>query len=72
MRSCLGRKFAQVEHVAVMMALFREHCMQPVLQVGEPIEQALKKIMNVVNDKDIVLLMQMLHLEKAILEWQKR
>lgn len=72
LRSCPGKKFAQVEHVAIMATLFREHRVRPVLQAGESMEQALKRIMNVVEDKGMVLLMQMLHPENAVLEWQKR
>lgn len=70
-RSCPGRKFAQVEHVAVMATLFREHRVQPVLQPGEYMEQALKRIMKVVDDNGMVLLMQMLHPQNAVLEWRK-
>lgn len=71
-RSCPGRKFAQVEHVAIMATLFRNHGVQPVLRAGESMEQALRRIMDVVEDKGVVLLMQMLHPEKAVLEWRKR
>lgn len=71
-RRCPGRKFAQVEHVAVMATLFREHRVQPVLQPGELMDQSLKRIMKVVEDKGMVLLMQMLHPQKAVLEWRKR
>lgn len=46
--------------------------MQPVLQAGESMDQALKRIMDVVEDKGVVLLMQMLHPENAALEWRKR
>lgn len=71
-RSCPGKKFAQVEHVAVMATLFREHRVQPVQQPAEAMEQSLKRIMKVVEDKGMVLLMQILHPQNAVLEWRKR
>lgn len=70
-RSCPGKKFAQVEHVAVIATLFQKHQVQPVLQAGESMDQALKRIMEVVNDRGMVLLMQILHPEKGVLEWRK-
>jgi cytochrome P450 len=70
-RSCPGRKFAQVEHVAVMASLFRAHRVQPVLRAGESMKQASKRIMDVIDDRGMKLLMQMLHPENAVLEWQK-
>lgn len=58
--------------MAVMATLFREHRVQPVREPGEPMEQSLKRIMKVVGDKGMVLLMQMLHPQNAVLEWRKR
>lgn len=71
-RSCPGKKFAQVEHVAVMAALFRDHRVQPVLKAGEGMTQACLRIMDVVEDKGMVLLLQMLNPENAIVEWKRR
>ncbi|MCJ1466040.1 hypothetical protein MMC07_004659 [Pseudocyphellaria aurata] len=71
-RSCPGRKFAQVEHVAVMAALFKDHRVQPVLKPGENMQQACLRIMDVVEDKGMVLLLQMLNPENANVEWQRR
>lgn len=71
-RSCPGKKFAQVEHVAVMAALFRNHRVQPVLKAGESMKQACLRIMDVVEDKGMILLLQMLNPENANVEWQTR
>ncbi len=70
-RSCPGKKSAQVEFVAVMAALFHEHQVQPVLQAEESMAQGLRRIMDVVNDRVMMLLMQILHPEKAVVEWRK-
>ncbi len=70
-RSCPGKRLAQVEFVGVMAALFHEHQVQPVLQAEESMEQGLRRMMDVVDDRGLVLLMQILHPEKAVVEWRK-
>ncbi|KAF2122171.1 cytochrome P450 monooxygenase-like protein [Lophiotrema nucula] len=72
LRACPGKKFAQVEHVAVMVAIFREHCVAPVKLAGEDDAAAKKRTLDVVNDAGMVLLLQMFHPEKAALQWRKR
>ncbi|KKY20233.1 putative cytochrome p450 monooxygenase [Diplodia seriata] len=42
-RACPGKKFAQVEHAAVMAALFHSHRVEPVRLAGEDMEQARKR-----------------------------
>ncbi|KAF2248737.1 cytochrome P450 monooxygenase-like protein [Trematosphaeria pertusa] len=72
LRACPGKKFAQVEHVAVMAAIFRDHCVMPVKEAGEDDAAARLRVLNVVNDSGMVLLLQMFHPEKAALQWKKR
>jgi cytochrome P450 len=71
-RSCPGKKFAQVEHVAVMVAMFREHCVVPVRGEGESESAARARAMATLDNTGMVLLLQMLSPEKTPLEWKKR
>ncbi|EOD45005.1 putative cytochrome p450 protein [Neofusicoccum parvum UCRNP2] len=71
-RACPGKKFAQVEHVAVMAGLFRSYRAVPVRQAGEDEAAARERVKKVVDDTGMVLLLQMLHPEKAVVEWKKR
>lgn len=58
--------------MVVMAALFKDHRVQPVLKPGESMQQACLRIMDVVEDKGMVLLLQMLNPENATVEWQMR
>lgn len=71
-RSCPGKKFAQVEHVAVMVAMFRDHCVAPARREGESELKARARAVETLKDTGMVLLLQMLHPEKTPLEWRKR
>jgi cytochrome P450 len=71
-RSCPGKKFSQVEHVAVMVAMFCEHCVAPMRHDGESQQAARERAVATVKDTGMLLLLQMLHPEKTPLVWQKR
>ncbi|KAF2688987.1 cytochrome P450 monooxygenase-like protein [Lentithecium fluviatile CBS 122367] len=71
-RSCPGKKFAQVEHVAVMVAMFRDHFVAPARLEGEGEEAARERTRSTLRDTGMVLLLQILHPEKAPLEWKAR
>lgn len=72
-RDCPGRKFSQVEFVATMATLFREWTVEPVLLQGERPGDARKRVLDLIhNESQPVLLLQMLHPEKAPLVWKKR
>ncbi|KAL8837432.1 MAG: hypothetical protein Q9170_002516 [Blastenia crenularia] len=74
LRNCPGKKFSQVEFVATMAGLFREWRVDPILEGGEVhLNVARKRIMNMVeNDTGQVLLLQLLHPERAALAWKHR
>ncbi|CAD6574401.1 MAG: hypothetical protein ASARMPRED_006689 [Alectoria sarmentosa] len=73
LRSCPGRKFSQVEFVAVMAGLFREARVKPVLDPGENDEMARRRIALLVErESGMVLLLQILRPEKARLVWERR
>ncbi|QSZ36703.1 hypothetical protein DSL72_006586 [Monilinia vaccinii-corymbosi] len=68
-RPCPGKKFSQVEFVAAMVALFKRHRVEIVLEDGETQEQAKQRVMGVVKDNIVVLLLQMRSPEKVGLRW---
>ncbi|KAF2090209.1 cytochrome P450 monooxygenase-like protein [Saccharata proteae CBS 121410] len=71
-RGCPGKKFAQVEHVAVMAKLFKEHVVRPKRREGESEEEARRAVQGVIDDSGMVLLLQLLRPERASLVWGKR
>ncbi|RYC61640.1 hypothetical protein CHU98_g4574 [Xylaria longipes] len=72
-RSCPGKKFSQVEFVATMAALFWDWRVSPEPMRGETIEKARARLLNLIEtDSAQVLLLQMLHPERAPLRWTKR
>ena len=72
-RSCPGRKFSQVEFVAVMAGLFGAWKVKPVPEPGEDDAMARSRIQRLVErESGMVLLLQMLHPEKAVLAWERR
>ena len=70
LRGCPGRKFSQVEHLALMASIFRSHKVKPVQERGESIEKARNRIMNVIKDSGWALNIQMFHPERASIEWE--
>ena len=72
-RSCPGRKFAQVEFVGVLVGLFRDFKVRPVPLRGEDDEMARARLLHQIRyDTGMRLLLQMLHPERAVLEWRRR
>jgi cytochrome P450 len=73
LRNCPGKKFSQVEFVATMAGLFRNWRVEVVPLDGETQEMARKRVMKLVEeDTAQVLLLQMLHPERAPLVWKGR
>lgn len=72
-RNCPGRKFSQVEFVGVLVGLFREFKVKPVPQAGEDDAMARARLLEQIRkDTGMRLLLQMLHPEKAVLQWIRR
>ncbi|KAI0533327.1 cytochrome P450 [Xylaria digitata] len=72
-RSCPGKKFSQVEFVATMAVLFRDWRVVPEPMKGETSDSARMRLLNLIEtDSAQVLLLQMLHPERAPLSWTKR
>ena len=72
-RNCPGKKFSQVEFVAAMAGIFRDWQVDAVTEGSETPEMARMRVMNMVeNDTGQVLLLQLLHPERAALTWKRR
>ncbi|KAL6719196.1 hypothetical protein ACLMJK_003433 [Lecanora helva] len=68
-RICPGKKFGQVEFVAVVATLFKNHRVQVVPNHGESEECARARAMATVKDSAMVLLLQMVKPEQIGLRW---
>ena len=71
-RNCPGKKFSQVEFVAVMACLFRDHCLRPTLLQGESLERAQDRVLQVVADSKVGLLLQMRDPSLVAVVWEKQ
>lgn len=71
-RSCPGRKFAQVEFVATMAALFRNFYADPVSTAGETPASARKRVLDVVKNSNVELLLQMRDPDSVSVRWTSR
>lgn len=71
-RVCPGKKFGQVEFVAIMAVLFHHHRVEPVPNTGESMESARARAMSAVKDSGMILLLQMIHPEKVGLRWVRQ
>jgi cytochrome P450 len=71
-RSCPGKKFTQVETVATLATIFQRWRVEPAKRRGESIEGARARVLHQIqNDSHVVLLLQMLHPERAPLVWKR-
>ncbi|KAG8525756.1 uncharacterized protein KY384_000516 [Bacidia gigantensis] len=71
MKKCPGKKFAQVEAVAVLARLFRDHRVDPVPMNGCSTAQMLAKVMAAVEDSDVELLLGMRDPRSVSVQWRK-
>ncbi|KAI0902826.1 cytochrome P450 [Ustulina deusta] len=72
-RDCPGRKFSQVEFVATIATLVQDWRFDPTTGPGESIDDARRRVLyQIETDSAPVLLLQMLHPERAPLVWSRR
>jgi len=69
-RSCPGKKFSQVEFIAVISLLFRQHRVKPIKKPGETAEEVKKRVHAVIDDSSMKATLSMNHPGKSIL-WPK-
>lgn len=70
-RKCPGKKFGQVEHMALMASIFRNHAVEAAAEKGESAAQTKDRIMDVIRDSGMILNVQMYHPENAKLVWRR-
>lgn len=69
-RNCPGRKFSQVEFVGVLVGLFRNYRVRPIPRAGADDTMARARLLDQIrNDTGMKLLLQMLHPQRAVLQW---
>ena len=71
-RSCPGKKFAQVEFVAVIAHLFRRHRVKAMWALTETQETVKKRIFETLEDSGLEVTVKMYHPEKVKLIWEER
>jgi cytochrome P450 len=69
-RVCPGKKFSQVEFVAVVARLFQKGRVTLKVEAGEKQEEAFKRINDVVADSTLDVTLRMKYPEKVRLVWQ--
>lgn len=70
-QNCPGAKFAQVEFVAVLACLLRDHRVNIAQEPGESAEMAAKRALATTEDCDMELLLRMRNADKVQLECRR-
>jgi cytochrome P450 len=68
-RICPGKKFSQVEFVAVVACLLGCHRVAPILLDGESHAKASERILRVIQDSDLEMMLKMKRPENVKLKW---
>jgi cytochrome P450 len=71
-RNCPGKKFAQVELVAVIAKLLHGHKIEVKRNLGETDEQARERVLSVTQDSEAILILHMRKSESVKLNFVKR
>ncbi|KAE8362771.1 cytochrome P450 [Aspergillus caelatus] len=70
-QNCPGNKFSQVEFVAVIASLFRNHRISPVANAGETAQQTRERVLATTRDVDLQLLLRMKDAEQVHLKCRR-
>lgn len=71
-RVCPGKRYAQVEFVAVLGALLRMHRVDPVAMLGERKEEAQQRVLDVLGDCGFGLTLHMREPSSVAIKWTRR
>jgi len=71
-QNCPGRKFSEVEFVAVLALLMRDHVLRIVKGDGENDDKARERALRVINDCDMQLLLRMRDADQLKLKCERR
>jgi cytochrome P450 len=69
-RVCPGKKFSQVEFVAVIARLLKNGRVTPKLKPKETRKDAIVRIGDVIQDSELDVTLHMKHPDKAVLVWE--
>ena len=69
---CPGKKFGQVEFVAIMATLFGDYRVEPIPREHESIQCSRARTLAAVKDSGMILLLQMLRPERIGVRWVKK
>ena len=70
-QNCPGAKFAQVEFVAVLACLLKDHRVSVVCEAGEGPVKARERALATAEDCDLTLLLRMRDAENVRLKWKR-
>ncbi|KUJ14432.1 cytochrome P450 [Mollisia scopiformis] len=71
LQNCPGQKFSQVEFVAVIAVLLRDHRVNIVRKIGESLQEARERALAVTQDCNMELLLRMKDADQVRLVWAK-
>ena len=71
-QNCPGKKFSQVEFVAVIACLLGQHRVRPLRKEGESIEGAQKRMIAVCENSGLTVLLRMRDADRVKLVWERR
>ena len=71
-RNCPGKKFAQVEVVAVLATLLANHVSEPVVKDGERLDAARARVLDLVRDSSVELLLKIRDPRSIPIRWRER
>ena len=71
-RICPGKKFSQVEFVAVIAVLFRQYSVKPAVLEGESEDDAKRRVLATVEDSQVKVTLQMRQPKSVALVWTRR
>ena len=71
-RACPGIKMAQTEFLSVMYTIFSEYRVEPILEMGESLEQGQSRMKAVVDDSQPKLTLAMNRPDDLKLKWVRR
>ncbi|KAE8413511.1 cytochrome P450 [Aspergillus pseudocaelatus] len=70
-QNCPGNKFSQVEFVAIIASLLRNHRISPVANMGETAQQTRERVLATTRDVDLQLLLRMKDAERVHLKCRR-
>lgn len=71
-RVCPGKKFAQVEFVAVIARLFQKHQVKPSIEAGETRKQAERRVRAAMEDSELNITLSMRKPDEIRLVWSEK